>query len=121
ESCLSTYSIPDEDTTPYNLPGWTPLDAQDSWVNLTTLCPKPWRYTSSAQLDNLPSWGYFTLYGGGGYVASLGYQSSSAIVALRELKHSSWMDRRTRAVFLELSLFNINTNILQVVVYIFES
>ena len=45
---------------------------------------------------------------------------SAAIDILTRLRGWNWIDRRTRAVFLEFTVFNPNTNLFAYVEYLFE-
>lgn len=65
-----------------------------------------------AALDiwGLPLTGYYTTYGGGGYIASFDINRNISIDLLNELYEHIWMDRQTRAVMLEFTLYNGATN-----------
>ena len=67
-----------------------------------------------------PSWGYFDAYDGSGYVADLGYNSSTAQAVISELIEYGWIDRQTRAVLLEFTIYNPNTGYLIISAYHFE-
>ena len=67
-----------------------------------------------------PSWGYFDVYDGGGYVADLGYNSSTAQAVISDLIEYGWIDRQTRAVLLEFTIYNPNTGYLIISAYHFE-
>ena len=76
-----------------------------------------WRYQSQAGLDGSKHSGVISNYDGGGYAQKLGanLQESAAIIA--ELKNNSWLDRATRALFVDLTLYNANINAFCVVRY----
>ena len=63
-----------------------------------------YEYKNWLQLKGLPYWGIFAMYGGGGYVAELGNDYSSAESTLSKLRETSWIDRYTRAVFVEFNI-----------------
>ena len=102
------------------LPKWEqpPHDASPSLFD--SLCPKPWRYQSSDDLGNLPRSSPRAAYGGGGYVADLGYDLQTAREVMEGLSENNWIDRRTRALIVEFSIFNSNMNILVIANYFFE-
>ena len=84
------------------------------------MCPKPWRYQASHELNNDPIRGNYHLYEGGGYVAVMGYDEGTAQGVLGETLGHGWIDRQTRAVILEFAVFNANTNLLSIATYFYE-
>ena len=119
--CYNFYSMSEEDTTPLYLPHWIHLsDAQQGWANLSQLCPRPWRYSSPEELNNLPLWAQHHIYDGGGYVLDLGYDKPTAIRMMEGVKDKNWIDRRTRVVLLEFQFLNLNTNLMSIVTYHYE-
>ena len=60
------------------------------------------------------------LYGGGGYVANLGYEAKTARRILNDITKKGWIDRQTRVVMVELSTFNVATKLLTVTTLYFE-
>ena len=71
-------------------------------------------------LDNDPIKGTYNTYGGGGYVAVMGYDAGTAQGVLGETFGYGWVDRQTRAVILEFAVFNANTNLLSIATYFYE-
>ena len=121
DRCYDFYSMSEEDTTRLYLPHWIHLsDTQQGWANLSQLCPRPWRYSSPEELNNLPSWAQHHIYDGGGYVLDLGYDKPTAIRMMEGVKDKDWIDRRTRAVLLEFQVLNLNTNLMSIVTYHYE-
>lgn len=121
--CIPPYSTDDEDTTPFNLPGWVPvtnISKYHSAYDLLRLCPKPWRYNSSAELNTLSFYGRKTRYDGGGYVADLGYNSRTASRVVINLKSNDWIDERTAAVFVEFTVFQPSTSLFSVAKFLYE-
>ena len=119
-SCYTFYSSDQEYKVPMNLLHWVPLPENTSWPHALTMCPKPWRYVSSKELGTLPVIGTHAIYGGGGYVAKLGYNEKTAVRVLNELVPNGWIDRQTRAVILEFTVFNTNLNLAAAVSYFYE-
>ena len=116
--CSDFYSFDEEDRTHLNLPGWQPFSGSVQWANLSDLCPAPWRYVPSVQES--PSWGLFHVYDGGGYVANLGYTNDTARPIISNLREFGWIDRQTRAILLQFSIYNANTGYLSIATYYFE-
>ena len=84
--CYDLYSFDEEDKTPANLPGWEPFSDSVEWANFSEPYPVPWQYVPNQELS--PSWGYFDAYDGGGYVADLGFNSSTAQAVISELPNN---------------------------------
>ncbi|CAH3159507.1 unnamed protein product [Pocillopora meandrina] len=78
-------------------------------------CPVPWQYVPNEELS--PSWDYFDVHDGGGYVADLGYNSSTAQAVISDLIEYGWIDRQTRAVLLVFTIHNPNTGHLIISAY----
>lgn len=109
-----------DDTTAISLPGWMPLPFNTSWPEALRLCPKPWRYQTSEELDNDPIKGVHGYYEGGGYVTVMGYDEETAHSVLNDTLGHGWIDRKTRSVILEFAVFNAYTNLLSIATYIYE-
>ena len=121
--CISRYSPHHEDDTRFNLPGWIPVTNMSKYhseYDLLRLCPKPWRYNTSMELNTLSFYGRHTMYDGGGYVADLGYNSRTALRVVRNLESNDWIDERTAAVFLELTVFEPSTSLFSVARLLYE-
>ena len=116
--CNDFYSFAEEDKTHLNLPGWYPFTGSVQWANLFDLCPAPWRYVPSVQESS--SWGLFHVYDGGGYVANLGYTNNTARPIISNLRKFGWIDRQTRAILLQFSIYNPNTGYLGIATYYYE-
>ena len=104
-----------------SLPGWIPLSLNTSWPDALQICPKPWRYQSAAELRNDPILASYNSYEGGGYAAVMGYDESTAQGVLNETITNGWLDRQTRAVILEVAVFNVNKNLISVATYFYEA
>ncbi|EDO39106.1 predicted protein, partial [Nematostella vectensis] len=102
-TCYASYSHSREDTTLANLPGWKPFT------------PSP------LTLATLPYWGQKAVYGGGGFVANLGYSESVARRVINDLARDGWFDRQTRAVLAIFSVFNANTDYVSFVNFLAEA
>ena len=85
------------------------------------MCPQPWRYQTAEELDNDPIKASYNSYEGGGYAAILGYDEATAHGVLSETLGHGWVDRQTRAIILEFAVFNVNTNLLSISTYFYET
>lgn len=56
-------------------------------------------------------WGQVSKYGGGGYYQDLSRTKEDSANRLQFLKDNLWLDRGTRAVFLDFSVYNGNINL----------
>jgi hypothetical protein len=66
---------------------------------------------SSLDIWGLPTTGIHNTYGGGGYIAEfiVNYNISKQIID--DLYTYIWIDRKTRAVFTEFTLYNVDNNV----------
>lgn len=108
EWCQGDYSRWHEDRLSY-LPGWIDPNSNQSFAfNRNSSIEKAFRYRSSEELDTYMYMGEHGEYSSGGYV----YEFRGSLVHLRqnlsELHRFSWIDDRTRAVLIQLSLYNPN-------------
>ncbi|KXJ28705.1 Polycystic kidney disease protein 1-like 2 [Exaiptasia diaphana] len=112
--CENFYSAFDE-VQSFFLPGWKKNS------NLTpSVCPEPWRYKGILELNGIPYWGQANFYGGGGYTANLGYNTDQANRVISELKLNKWIDDQTRAIFVELTVYNAYANLFSVLTHLVE-
>ena len=122
--CLPFYGENNEDTTPFNKPGWIPVKNisffKSNDAELDSLCPKPWQYVTARALKTVPVQGTMFAYGGGGYVANLGYNSESALDIMKSLEESHWIDDKTAAVLIECTFFEPSTSFYSFMRYLYE-
>ncbi|KAA0184386.1 hypothetical protein HAZT_HAZT004000 [Hyalella azteca] len=84
-------------------------------------CTYPeFKYQTASQLKTLPSVGRLGSYGAGGYVIRLLGNQETIVARLDMLQRFKWIDRRTRAVFLEFSVYNANVNLFMTCLICFE-
>ncbi|CAD5121175.1 DgyrCDS9711 [Dimorphilus gyrociliatus] len=79
-----------------------------------------WKYHTDEQLDGSSHWGLISRYGGGGYVQNLGTTKVKSYELIKELKDNLWLDRGTRAVFIDFSVYNANINLFCVIRLLIE-
>ncbi|XP_063019699.1 polycystin-2-like protein 1 [Melospiza melodia melodia] len=70
-----------------------------------------WRYHSEEELGGSSHWGRLTSYSGGGYYIDLKMTREESAEALQVLKEKLWLDRGTRVVFIDFSVYNANINL----------
>ena len=74
-----------------------------------------WTYKSEDDLDGSSHWGLISTYGGGGFVQDLYVTKSKSLEAILELKQNRWVDRGTRAIFMDFTVYNANINLFCVI------
>ena len=74
-------------------------------------CLERWRHQTTIELRGFPYWGTITMYSGSGYVANLGFDKETAYTVIADLHSNGWIDIQTRAVFVEFTVYNANTNL----------
>ncbi|XP_026570283.1 polycystic kidney disease 2-like 1 protein [Pseudonaja textilis] len=92
--CYDVYSEEKENTLPFGL------------LNGTA-----WQYYTEQELDGSSHWGRLTSYSGGGYYVDLKITREESAETLQELKQNLWLDRGTRVVFMDFSVYNANINL----------
>ena len=78
-------------------------------------CLERWRHQSMSELRGFPYWGTITMYSGSGYVANLGYDSVTAYTVVSDLHSNGWIDVQARAVFVEFTVYNANSNLFGII------
>lgn len=70
-----------------------------------------WVYTPESETNASSYRGHVSNYRGGGYYQDLSRTKEESAVQLQLLKDHLWLDRGTRAVFLDFSVYNGNINL----------
>uniref|UniRef100_A0A3B4TX99 Polycystin-2 n=1 Tax=Seriola dumerili TaxID=41447 RepID=A0A3B4TX99_SERDU len=94
QDCYNMYTPTNEDTTSFGLKNGT------AWV-----------YTTESEMNGSSYSGQVSKYGGGGYYQDLSRTKQESAIQLQFLKDHLWLDRGTRAVFLDFSVYNGNINL----------
>ncbi|XP_067106764.1 polycystin-2 isoform X1 [Osmerus mordax] len=92
--CYDAYTPGNEDSAPFGPKNGT-----------------AWRYTEEGRLNGSSSGGQVSTYAGGGFYQDLGRSRERTAELLRSLRENLWLDRGTRAVFLDFSVYNGNINL----------
>jgi len=74
-----------------------------------------WTFQTSKELDGTSYEGEISDYEGGGYTQDLPLTQNEAKDVIQYLKDNLWIDRATRAVFVEFTVYNANINLFCVV------
>lgn len=72
-------------------------------------------YYSESDLDGSSYWGNIATYSGAGYIANLAHTKEISKEIVQRLKDNLWIDRGTRVIFLDFTVYNANINLFQVV------
>ncbi|XP_060896923.1 polycystin-2-like protein 1 [Labrus mixtus] len=79
-----------------------------------------WTYHTEKEIKGSSHWGLLTTYSGAGYYQDLGRTKEESTIVLRELEDNLWLDRGTRAVFVDFSTYNANINMFCVIRLLIE-
>ncbi|PFX17783.1 Polycystic kidney disease protein 1-like 2 [Stylophora pistillata] len=112
--CSSQYEMTTEEKQAYAT-GWDSLSN-----NTKNSSPSPWRYSSASDLDGYPYTGGIKTYSGGGYVLELSLIYYKALRQIRDSRTALWLDRHTRSMFIEFTLYNPNSNLFCAVTFLME-
>ncbi|KAM3606549.1 uncharacterized protein V6R79_018486 [Siganus canaliculatus] len=74
-----------------------------------------WTYHTEKQIKGSSHWGLLTTYSGAGYYQDLNRTKEDSAIVLQELVNNLWLDRGTRAVFIDFSTYNANINMFCVI------
>ncbi|XP_075692922.1 polycystin-1-like protein 3 [Rhinoderma darwinii] len=102
-----------EDTSNYG-PRWSTLGGSNASADM-------WTYHTVDELGGHPVWTQLGYYPGGGYVAELGLNRSSAESVITNMETSKWLDSYTKAIFVEFNVYNANINLFCLATFILET
>ncbi|KAM4604153.1 polycystin-2 isoform 2-T2 [Polymixia lowei] len=94
QDCYNMYTASNEDTASFGPKNGT-----------------AWIYAGESRLNGSSYWGQVSKYGGGGYYQDLSRTREESAIQVQFLKDHLWLDRGTRAVFLDFSVYNGNINL----------
>lgn len=104
--CEDDYSSRNEERNSF-LPNWT---MNRNISNISTSILNAFRYRSGNELDTYIYVGDHGRYASGGYVYEFRGSIASLQSNLSQLHSLNWIDAQTRAVLIQLSLYNPNIN-----------
>lgn len=117
--CNDYYSWSDEERTDFGI-GWSQENGTESKETRKLQATPPWHYQSVLEARSFPYMGKMASYRGGGFIVQLGPDYVTAFNKLEGLEANGWIDRYTRALFTELSIYNVNINLLCVATLLYE-
>lgn len=97
--CFESYSESLENKSPFGL--------KDNYTG--------WYYRSEDELDGWSHWGLLTTYSGAGYVQDLTRNKTESEEIISYLFTNRWVQRGTRIVFIDFTVYNANINLFCVV------
>lgn len=112
--CYASYSYFAESKAPFGLYEY----------NQTNMVDTAWYYQSSNVVNAPIINGQISTYGGGGYIKNLDDNKAGSSAIFQELMDNTWLDRGTRAVFLDFTVYNANINLfcqIRLVIHLFSS
>lgn len=117
--CSGNYGWSNEDTSDYSTTWNQPL-VNASYSEKNIPFDDSWCFSSSSTLKTFPYIGSHETYTGGGYKKDIIQDYDVAFNITSDLKRHGWIDKYTRAVFIEFNLYNPNVNLFSVVTLLFE-
>ncbi|XP_019641850.1 PREDICTED: polycystic kidney disease 2-like 1 protein [Branchiostoma belcheri] len=121
--CDKPYSLLNTDVNSYDV-GWehfknVTFEAPTSLHNVSHY-QRPWIYQYASLSAAVPDTGKHGSYYGGGYLVELSNSSSADMELIDELQELHWIDANTRAVFIEIIVYNANANLFAVLTLLTE-
>ena len=117
QECAQASIIVNEDDTDY-------CNAWEEKTQITEYLPScirpEFKYTTAKELNSGSYTAGIDSYGGGGYVYRVRGSSKSIREDLKTLHQQRWINNHTRAVFLEFSVYNANTNLFGIATIVAE-
>ncbi|CAF3754960.1 unnamed protein product, partial [Adineta steineri] len=114
--CEASYSFSSEETQLFQ-PGWTTNATTEEFSSSVI---KAFNYSTSDELDTYTYVGEFETYRGGGYVYEFRGLLSDMKTNLSKLHQLDWIDEKTRAVFIQLTLYNPSVQLFTAVTLLAE-
>lgn len=97
-TCYDSYAAAIEETSPFGIGNGS-----------------AWTYQTEEELDGSGHWGIMASYQGGGYVQNLALSKAQSHTIIDSLMDNLWLDRGTRAVFIDFTVYNANINLFCVI------
>ncbi|XP_012934947.1 polycystic kidney disease protein 1-like 2 [Aplysia californica] len=113
--CNTLYSLANQEDRNFEV-GWERSPA--SKENPSNRSEYEW--TSAETLNGYPYWGLLGVYSGGGYVAHLNGSKAAVLETVSRLEREKWVDRYTRTVFVEFTVYNPQVNLFSVNTFLAE-
>ena len=110
---MDQYREAEEDRSPYCL-GWqlyNRVTCNGYIYKYKYFTSDSWTYTLASDVWGVSMAGNYNTYGGGGYILKFVRNRENAHLLLQELVKYDWINRQSRAVWLEFTLYNPNVNL----------
>ncbi|CAF0859705.1 unnamed protein product [Rotaria sordida] len=116
--CHNDYSLFNEEKHSFQ-PGWiNQTSSTDEQYSSSII--KAFKYFTSEQLDTYISIGEHGIYSGNGYVYEFRGRLSDLRSNLSKLHQLGWIDKQTRAIFIQLTLYNPNVQLFTSITFLIE-
>jgi hypothetical protein len=116
---MSNSSNQEEDSNSYGY-NWTDFNSTfESNMNLTNIY-NSFQHTKAESINSYSYIGVYGTYPGDGYIFDLKGSSQELKNNLTLLKQMKWIDRQTRAIFIQMVTFNPNVNLFAYITILFE-
>ena len=119
EQCTDSLRAQSQETGNFGF-GWTELIQNYTPPNGYLPIYNAFQFKDAVTLQGSSVQGKFGSYEGNGYVYELRGKLSYLQGNLTLLKQMDWIDRQTRAVFVEFSAYNVNINLIMVSTILIE-
>jgi polycystin 1L2 len=119
---VDAYCETDEDQSSYCL-RWNPYNdtiCGSEVYKSRYFTAEAWKYTDASDIWGFTRMGEYRTYSGGGYILKFVKNRENAYLLLEELIQNDWINRNTRAVFLEFTTYNPNVNLFLNAVFLVE-
>lgn len=111
--CTFDYGFGNVETSDFSI-GWGVYNASSAHSSF--------KYTQARTIDSFPYAGAYNNYLGGGYVYQLDLSKDTTELTddLVFLQENDWTDQRTRALFIEFTVYNVNLDLFAYCTILFE-
>ncbi|CAF3751894.1 unnamed protein product, partial [Rotaria sp. Silwood1] len=116
-TCKNDYSLFNEEKDSFQ-PGWIKQTSKE--IEYSSSILNAFKYTTSNKLDTYITIGQHETYSGGGYVYEFRGRLSDLKSNLSKLHQLEWIDDKTRAIFIQLILYNPNVQLFTSVTFLIE-
>lgn len=76
-----------------------------------------WTYSDDSATQGVGYEGEIAYYGAGGYYFDFPKNKEDARALIQDLEYNTWLNRGTRAVFVDFAIYNCNINVVCAVKY----
>ncbi len=118
-NCYADLNLINTEKNDYGF-GWSPFSSVFSPQPYFSDAYRAFQYTKALKISSFPQVGTYTTYLGGGYVYKMNGNKSELLSNLTLLEQNNWIDAQTRALLIELNLFNPNINMFAYGYMLFE-